>query len=135
MYREDLVHLYDDSNLLPDSILKIRLIWATYMHSAQQKVFLQGVIYFYIILIKLGVRSDLDLLYSSLFLVNKLFKMFVLDELIKKKLKSSAIYDFVFFLHVKGTLPSLIALFGVYSHGVRLLQLWLISNRCFTRFS
>ncbi|GFY81020.1 hypothetical protein Acr_01g0008290 [Actinidia rufa] len=73
-----------------------------------------------------GLASNSFALVS--FLVNELFQVSIPDELIKESLQSLAILGFVPLLLVIGTLPPLIAPFGVSSHGGRLLEVWLISN-------
>ena len=105
------------------------VIWTPYhVNSAQRKVFLQEVFYSFIGPVELGIWFELDFICYSLFLVNKFFQISVPDELIKKKLQSSAILSFVPLLFVKGTLPPLIAPFGVPSHLVGLLEVRLVSN-------
>ena len=74
------------------------------------------------------VWFGLNILCSGLFLVHELFQVSIPDELSKKNLQSSAIFEFVSFLLVIGTLPSLIAPFGVPSQWIDLLEVWFISN-------
>ena len=98
------------------------------MNSAQQKIFFPGIVCFFVAPVEPRVRFDLGFLCLSFFLVDKLSQVIVPNELVKKKLQNSVILSFVPLLLVKGTLPSLIAPFGVPSHGVRLFKVRLVLN-------
>ena len=61
------------------------------MNSPQRKVFVQGIIGFFIASVKHRVRPDLDFLFSILFPTNVLFQMSILNEVIKKNLQVFAV--------------------------------------------
>ena len=80
MDQENLIHLFDNADLPSDPILKFEVMWTPdHVNSPDGEVKLQGIVIFFLVLVKSQIRFDLNFFCLRLLLVDKLFQALCLN--------------------------------------------------------
>ena len=85
----------------------------------------QGFVCFFVALVK---YAGFYFLYASLFLVHKLLQVSVSYQLVHENLQGLTVFRSRSFFFVDKTLPSLVVLLGVFSHGFGFSKVRFVSN-------